>query len=163
MKKMNNKTNIITGIIVAVSLMLSAYFILTRPVNNGISVNCSTILNLLHKTPDFTSAIDLRFQLRTNHTGQVDLSGNIKQADGIRFVSRTVLFDYEMSAPGDIAIENMRYVKNKKDSANDHDFKLSFFYVQEGQKRHIKVNPLHNAYLIENTLSPVLLCVNKDN
>ncbi|MCX2867733.1 hypothetical protein ORL23_09585 [Kluyvera cryocrescens] len=162
MSKINNAIKYSALVFTAASFLLSVYLIFSRHPYDGMTVNCSTILSLAHKNPDVSSVVDLTLRLHSNHTGQVALSGSIKQDNTTRTISRAVHFDYEIKNPGELLIENMRYEKNQKDSATDDDFKMNFFYVPDGKQRLIKINPLQNAYLIENPHSPVFLCVNKE-
>ncbi|BBV66315.1 hypothetical protein [Kluyvera ascorbata] len=160
MNKVSNPVMYLTAIIAIASLLLSAYLLFTRQPRGSMNVDCSTMLQMAYKDPDLTATIDLTFRLHRNHTGQVALSGKIKQDDRTQTISRTMLFDYEVKTPGEISLDNMRYAKNLKDSVTDDEFKMNFFYVPDGQKRTIKIRATRNAYLIENLHSPVFLCVN---
>ena len=129
---------------------------------NGMDVDCNTIIRYNHLNPDFTDTLNLVFRLDKQFSGQVVLSGYINSEGGPETVSRMIHFGYEVNRPGEISVSNMRYVKKSQDTASDEIFRHGFFYVPEGTVRQLRINPLLNGWLIENLQSPFALCVNKD-
>lgn len=143
-------------------LVFSLWFYMhMRQQQNGMSVNCSTIISYNHKVPDFIASLDMIFRLDKNSHGQVILSGNMHSERGVETISRTILFNYEVNRPGEISVKDMHYAKNPRDTASDESFINGFFYVPEGTTRLLRINPLVNGWLIENMQSPFALCVNR--
>jgi hypothetical protein len=150
--------------ILLLTLILSLWFYINmRQHQHSMNVNCSTILRYKHQNPDFIATLEMILRLDSNFRGQVFLSGHMYSERGTENVSRTILFDYEVNRPGEISVKNMHYVKNPRDTARDESFRHGFFYVPEGASRELGLNPLGNAWLIDNLQSPFALCVNKDN
>lgn len=129
----------------------------------GLEINCATILHYDHADPDFLTTLELTFRLDRDYEGLVILSGIIKTRTGEQAISRNIMFDYAIKTPGEIVVQNMKYVKTQRDTADDEYLMKGFFYVPEGAKRQLRLNPLNNAWLIGNPQSPVALCVNKIN
>lgn len=129
---------------------------------SALNVNCSTIVRYKHHEPDFISTLEFVFRLDKNHDGQTVLSGNIHSDIGLKNISRTVLFSYEMNSPGEISIMDTRYVKTRRDTADKESFKSSFFYVPDGTVRQLRVEPSNNGWLLGNLQSPFALCVNRE-
>ncbi|MFA1017586.1 hypothetical protein AB8780_07985 [Enterobacter sp. SAT-E-asb] len=157
-----NKKTGISIIILLVVLTISVWFYVhMRHKQSALNVNCSTILRYNRHEPDFIATLEFVFRLNKNNDGQAILSGNIQSDRGVHVVSRTILFKYEMSRPGEIALTDTRYVKNLRDTADDESFKSSFFYVPKGTVRQLKIEPSSNGWLIGNIQSPFALCVNR--
>jgi hypothetical protein len=114
-----------------------------------------------HQSPAFSATVEFIFRLEEDHDGYAILSGNIHSARDIQVISRTVHFNYVMKRPGEIEISDMRYAKSPRDTADDDSFRYSFFYVPEGDVRHLRIGPLRNGWLIGNPQSPFALCLNK--
>lgn len=158
----NNKKTGSLAVILLVVLALSVWFYVhMRQKQSALNVNCSTIVRYNHHEPDFIATLEFVFRLDKNHDGQAVLSGNIHSERGVHIISRTILFNYEMSRPGEISLTDTRYVKNPRDTADDESFKSSFFYVPEGTVRPLKIEPSSNGWLIGNLQSPFALCVNR--
>lgn len=138
------------------------FFLHMRQQQNRMNINCATIVRYNHQAPPFIATLDMIFRLNPTLHGQVILSGEILSAQGVETISRTIMFSYEVSRPGEITVKNMYYIKNKPDTASDENFIHSFLYVSEGTTRQLELSPLGNGWLIENPQSPFALCVNKD-
>lgn len=129
----------------------------------GMKVNCSTILHYDHAKPDYISTLELTFRLDSDFEGLVVLSGSIDTTTGRQTVSRNITFDYDVKAPGEIVVSNMRHIKTARDTADDEIIKKNFFFVPEGTERQLRLSPLGNAWLLGNPQSPFALCVNQKN
>ncbi|HHA2302550.1 hypothetical protein I4P06_21370 [Enterobacter asburiae] len=127
----------------------------------GLNINCSTILHYDHSNPDYISTLELTFRLDSDFEGLVVLSGNINTATGRQTVSRNITFDYNIKAPGEIVVSDMRHIKTARDTADDEIIKKSFFFVPEGTERQLRLSPSGNAWLLGNPQSPFALCVNQ--
>ena len=157
----------IRSICAAVSLLLVmassiVFYIYKLERQNGIDIDCTTMIRYNHLNPEFNATLNLIFRLDKQLSGQVMLSGNINSGDRAEIVSRTIHFSYEVNRPGEISVKHMYYVKKPRDTASDETFRHGFFYVPEGTVRQLRINPLLNGWLIENLQSPFALCVNKD-
>lgn len=148
---------IISGLLIIITgLML--YKRLQQP---GLNINCSTILHYDHSNPDYISTLELTFRLDSDFEGLVVLSGNIDTATGRQTVSRNITFDYNIKAPGEIVVRDMRHIKTARDTADDEIIKKSFFFVPEGTERQLRLSTSGNAWLLGNPQSPFALCVNQ--
>lgn len=157
-----NKKAVTVAVILLTVLAVSVWFYTTmRQKQMALSVNCSSIIKYHHQTPDFTATLEFVFRLEKSLDGYAVLSGNIHTSKGVQVISRTVHFNYMVNRPGEIEISNMRDVKNVRDTADDDSFRGNFFYVPEGAARQMRINPLHNGWLIGNLQSPFALCVNR--
>lgn len=157
-----NKKTVITSIILLALLVLSALFFLhMRQKQGALNVNCSSIIQYHHQSPDFTASLEFILRLEKNLDGYAVLSGNLHSGRSVQVISRTVHFSYEVNRPDEIEIANMHYVKNTRDTADDDTFRYSFFYVAEGGTRQLRINPSRNGWLIGNPLSSFALCINR--
>ena len=161
MKRINTSTLIILLSCVVLLLVAGWIYLQKRQFEDGLDVNCSSPLNMTHMGPDFNAKLDISFRLLRDFTGQVSLSGEISTTDGKQFVSRTVKFEYSPYSSDELAISEMRYIKNARDTASDEIFEHHMLFVPDGGERYIKISPINNAYLIQNLHSPILLCVDK--
>lgn len=127
----------------------------------GLTINCSTILHYDHAKPDYISTLELTFRLESDFEGLVVLSGSIDTAKGRQTVSRNITFDYDIKAPGEIVVSNMRHIKTARDTAADAIIEKSFFFVPEGTERQLRLSSSGNAWLLGNPQSPFALCVNQ--
>ena len=157
-----NKKTVITFIILLTLLVLSVMFFLHMRQKQGVlNVNCSSVIQYHHKSPDFTASLEFILRLEKNLDGYAVLSGNLHSGRSVQVISRTVRFSYEVNRPDEIEIANMHYVKNTRDTADDDSFRHSFFYVPEGGVRQLRINPSRNGWLVGNPQSPFALCVNR--
>ncbi|MGM8448381.1 hypothetical protein ACS6GG_09810 [Enterobacter bugandensis] len=161
MEAMTRVTRIILVLLIILFLSATAYLIYTRQQTPGLEVNCSTVIHYDNMAPVFVSSLELHFRLHDNHTGRAVLSGNIDDGNNITLISRSIVFDYEISAPGEISVSNLRYLKNTRDTASDDYFRNSFFYAREGTNRLLRLSPLNNGWLLGNLQSSFAICVNK--
>ena len=158
----------ISRLCAAVSLLLVmassiGFYMYMLKRQNGMDVDCNTIIRYNHLNPDFTATLNLVFRLDKQFAGQVVLSGYINsEGSPETVVSRTIHFGYEVNRLGEISVKNVHYVKKSQDTTSDEIFRQGFFYVPEGTVRQLRINPLLNGWLIENLQSPFALCVNKE-
>lgn len=152
---------VILGVFIAIFLASLAIALYTPYPNSGLDLNCSTTIHYDHKDPDFTSMIELNLRLFKNRTGRAILAGRINANDEIQTISRSIVFNYDMTHPDEISVRNFDYIKNTRDTANDAFIRSNFFYAPEGVTRQMRLTPSENAWLIGNLQSPFALCVNK--
>lgn len=146
----------------AAALICSGYYAWHKNrIVNSLNIDCTSVFELSHTKPEFDVKGTLSVRLTHDEQGQVDISGIIKTPEGIQHISRSIRFDYKLRAPEEIAMWDMIYVKNSRDTAKDDIFKNHLFYIQPGNERFMKIRPINNGYLIENLHSPVFMCVNK--
>lgn len=127
----------------------------------GMNINCSTIILYQDTTEPVHSALEMTLRLNSDYEGLVVLSGSVETATGKQTVSRNITFDYAVKIPGEILVQNMRYIKTPRDTAYDDIFTKNFFFVPENTERQLRINSLNNAWLLGNPQSPFALCVNK--
>lgn len=158
----NNKYAVLFVGTCATALVSSGYYFWHKhKIVNSLNINCSSVFELTHIKPDFEVKSVMSVVLTNDEKGQVDISGVIKTPEGVQHISRSIHFDYELRTPEEIALWDMKYIKNSRDTAKDEIFKNYLFYIQSGNERFMKIRPFNNGYLIENRHSPVFMCVNK--
>lgn len=150
----------LTGILTILVIIIWA-LIYFHQQKSGLDVYCSTFLHFDNGEPAFIASADISFRLQPDHTGNVALYGHFHDEKGLYVIARTVSFNYRIINPGEIALSDMTYIKNPRDSTTDAIFKNYFFYVPEGTERIIRLRPSRNGYVVENEHSPVFMCLNK--
>jgi hypothetical protein len=161
MNAVNKRTRTVIVVLLIILVLSACFYGYMRQKQGALNVRCSSHMQYHHQSPAFSATVEFIFRLEEDHDGYAILSGNIHSARDIQVISRTVHFNYVMKRPGEIEISDMRYAKSPRDTADDDSFRYSFFYVPEGDVRHLRIGPLRNGWLIGNPQSPFALCLNK--
>lgn len=151
----------LVSVICQVALFSCLYFWQGGDKEKGVSISCSSSLEMLHDVPVFLARMDVAFRLLETFTGQINFSGNVAM-DGEKYViSRLMTFSYEFNSAGEITIADVAFIKNARDNMRDEIFRNHIIYIPKKGRFYMKVSMVNGAYLIENSHSPMLLCVDK--
>lgn len=154
------KRNIIllsAGAIIIVALAIELFMHHFSHRESGPRISCNAFF-----TVEFTmkSAGVLSFNLDGSGHGHMDISANVTDAsDQLKYkLLRNITFDYHNEGNGYLSLKEVHVIKLASDTMPNKLFNESLFDFSLSNRR-LRITEVNNGYLLWNTFSPVMMCV----
>ncbi|HBM9256407.1 TPA: hypothetical protein L0X66_000706 [Citrobacter freundii] len=157
---MSRKPFIIIGTIV---LLLSGLAMLTYCWKLSLrTISCQIITTRNANESDHIFREEITFYLRQDGTGEISLSGRSGGQEELNF-SRVFPLSYTNQIGSVVEIRVTDVIKHPLDNVDDDFFRKNIFFYDKGMIENIRIHTLNNGYVLYENLSPVAVCVEKEN